>query len=83
MGIKKRVEIPLPHAASEHPTKIVKRQEAQFPFESGTSRRGLSRCRTTDTNDLFDDHVYAVAAAARQARCVPAEMGWRWTLKIL
>ena len=53
--------------------------------------RALSRCRTIDANDLVDDRAYAAAVAerhvfmaeARKARCVPAEMRWRCTLKVL
>jgi hypothetical protein len=59
----------------------------QSLIEIGAIRhtQALSRCRTIDANDLFDDHAYAAAVAerhasmaeARKARCVLAEMRWR------
>ena len=39
IGIKKRVEIELPHAASERRTTTVKRRAGEFRFKSGTPGR--------------------------------------------
>jgi hypothetical protein len=57
----------------------------------GTIEVAMSRCRKKKTTILRLEHFQAIATAARhmsiadarKARCVLADVRWRWTLKVL